>query len=118
MSFILRAGPDFVYIPAAWGLRAPGTCPFHDLTGLNCPFCGLTRGFVALAHGDLRRAIEFNAMAPAAFIFIASQIPYRALALWRGNEGRLGARLQKLALYLIGSALLIQWLFYLLARLL
>jgi hypothetical protein len=39
-------------------------CPFHALTGLNCPGCGLTRGFHALFQGDVLTALHFNALLP------------------------------------------------------
>ncbi|HXH68803.1 MAG TPA: DUF2752 domain-containing protein [Pyrinomonadaceae bacterium] len=39
-------------------------CPFHALTGLNCPGCGLTRSFHALFHGDVSTALHFNALLP------------------------------------------------------
>ena len=39
-------------------------CPFHALTGLNCPGCGLTRGFNALFHGDFLNALHLNALIP------------------------------------------------------
>lgn len=45
-------------------------CPFHAITGMNCPGCGMTRGFNALFHGDILSAIQFNALLPLfAFIF-------------------------------------------------
>src|SRR5262245_38315317 len=45
-------------------------CPLHEMTGLNCPGCGLTRGFHALFHGDILTALHFNALLPIyAFIF-------------------------------------------------
>ncbi|MGI8788297.1 MAG: DUF2752 domain-containing protein [Pyrinomonadaceae bacterium] len=45
-------------------------CPLHELTGLNCPGCGLTRGFHALFHGDVTTALHYNALLPAlAFVF-------------------------------------------------
>jgi hypothetical protein len=45
-------------------------CPLHALTGLNCPGCGLTRGFHALFNGDVLTALHFNALLPIyAFIF-------------------------------------------------
>ena len=43
-------------------------CPLHAMTGLNCPGCGLTRGFHALFNGDVLGALHFNAMLP---IFLA-----------------------------------------------
>ena len=30
-------------------------CVLHSLTGLRCPFCGMTRDFVLMAHGSLPR---------------------------------------------------------------
>ncbi len=46
-------------------------CPLHQMTGLNCPGCGLTRGFHALFHGDILGAIGFNALLPIfGFVFV------------------------------------------------
>lgn len=39
-------------------------CPLHAATGLNCPGCGLTRGFHALFHGDVLTALHFNILLP------------------------------------------------------
>lgn len=38
-------------------------CPFHWLTGLDCPVCGTLRGLHALLHGDLLGAVRCNALA-------------------------------------------------------
>ncbi|MBV9210145.1 MAG: DUF2752 domain-containing protein [Acidobacteria bacterium] len=43
-------------------------CPFRALTGLLCPGCGMTRAFCALGHGELRRAIHFNALSPFLYL--------------------------------------------------
>lgn len=37
----------------------PG-CLFHELTGLHCPGCGLTRAAHAALHGDAAKAFYFN----------------------------------------------------------
>jgi len=51
-------------------LDALPLCIFHSLTGWDCPGCGLTRGFVALFHGEWRRAIALNALVvPLAVVF-------------------------------------------------
>ncbi len=45
-------------------------CPLHALTGLNCPGCGLTRGFHTLfSSGDVLAALHFNALLPV-YLFI------------------------------------------------
>jgi hypothetical protein len=46
-------------------------CPFHAMTGLNCPGCGMTRGFNALFHGELLTALHFNALLPFFFLFFS-----------------------------------------------
>ncbi len=44
-------------------------CPLHSMTGLNCPGCGMTRGFHALFHGDIWGALHFNLLLPV-FLFV------------------------------------------------
>lgn len=53
-------------------------CPFHTLTGLNCPGCGMTRGFHALFHGDILSALHYNALLP----FFAFFFGYFTLSLF------------------------------------
>jgi Protein of unknown function (DUF2752) len=52
-------------------------CPFHVITGLNCPGCGMTRGFNALFQGDVLGALHFNALIP----FFTILFSYFALSL-------------------------------------
>ena len=47
-------------------------CPFHLLTGLQCPGCGSQRAIHCLLHGDLMGALHFNA-------FIIVIIPFLTL---------------------------------------
>jgi hypothetical protein len=37
-------------------------CHFHQLTGLNCPGCGMTRALYAMLHGDFLTALHDNAL--------------------------------------------------------
>ena len=49
-------------------------CPHYHLTGHECPFCGMTRGFVAITHLDLKSALDFNLGTPLiylAFVYLA-----------------------------------------------
>jgi len=39
----------------------PG-CLFRQITGLKCPFCGMTHAVIALAHGHLMAAVQQNAI--------------------------------------------------------
>jgi hypothetical protein len=68
----------------AIGLFRPGgvdlvpPCPLHALTGLDCPLCGATRATRALLlHGDIRHALDLNALYVVALPVIAL-----VLVLW------------------------------------
>jgi hypothetical protein len=39
-------------------------CPFHRVTGLWCPGCGMTRALHALLHGNVGAAISSNLFVP------------------------------------------------------
>lgn len=56
--------------PAASGSMYPG-CVFHQMTGLWCPGCGLTRGTYQLLHGHLGAALSYNIFTPVALLAIA-----------------------------------------------
>lgn len=60
-------------------------CPFHALTGLNCPGCGLTRGFHALLNGDIVTALHFNLMLPVYILFFSYLLISLFLILLRGR---------------------------------
>lgn len=48
------------------------TCPFLAITGLPCPFCGLTRATHHLLNGDWSRSWSLNPLAfPIALILLA-----------------------------------------------
>ncbi len=67
----------------------PGTCTFRRLTGLPCPGCGMTRGFISLAHGRLADAWSYNPAAIAFFALVVSQVPYRVWQIARIRRGLL-----------------------------
>lgn len=74
-----------------WGLP----CPFHLLTGLNCPGCGVSRMLLSLLRLDLPAAFRYNAallcLLPVLFaLFLAHAIRYvrdGSAALSRFGQG-------------------------------
>jgi hypothetical protein len=49
------------------GASATGlTCLFTTVTGVDCPFCGMTHGVAAIGAGDLGAAVAANPLAPLA----------------------------------------------------
>ena len=57
--------------PGAAGSRYP-TCVFHQMTGLWCPGCGLTRGAYQLLHGHIGSALSYNIFTPLALVAIVA----------------------------------------------
>jgi hypothetical protein len=61
-GFVIGAvGPDSWRHALAEG--GPG-CPFKHFTGIDCPFCGMTRATLAMGGGDFHRALDFHPLAP------------------------------------------------------
>ena len=56
----------------------PSICLFHNFTGLPCPGCGLTRSWVAMAHGHAGEALVWHPLGPLLFL---SALGY---TLWSG----------------------------------
>ena len=79
---------------------------------MSCPGCGLTRSFVALAHGRIAQAWAFN---PAGFLGFAAliwQVPYRAAQLYllhRGRELSVRRGVTEGVLLVLIVACLVQW---------
>jgi hypothetical protein len=53
-------------------------CVFHQLTGLNCPGCGMTRALYALLHGEFLTALRDNAL------FVGTAVFFALRGIWFG----------------------------------
>lgn len=54
--------------PAKYNISS---CRFHELTGLDCPTCGISRSFYAFSHFNLANALNYHLFGPVLFsIFI------------------------------------------------
>lgn len=51
-----------------------GICVFRRVTGIECPGCGLSRGFVQLAHGHAVEAVKLNPLTPILFFLIGARL--------------------------------------------
>ena len=103
-----------------WNVPLPSLCTFKRVSGFDCPGCGLTRSFISLAGGDLASAWRYNAAGIFLFLLLVFQIPYRLLQLWRAWSGRCEFQLHSAGLawlLLLSFALVAQWFFKLVARL-
>ena len=57
-AVLLCAGLFYAFFSMRTGLAVP--CPFHTLTGLKCPGCGVSRMCLALLHADAAEAFRQN----------------------------------------------------------
>jgi hypothetical protein len=69
---------------AVWLLGPEGSaspwlppCPFHTLTGLDCPGCGSTRALRALLHGHWIAVLDFNLLLLPGLLMFACGVVQR-----------------------------------------
>jgi len=67
----------YTTFPIAWWIRPfldddETICIFRKLTGMKCPFCGLTRSFASAVHGEYDVAFGYHYLWPlvALIVFI------------------------------------------------
>lgn len=70
------------YVAAADGWSLPMMCGSRALFNVECPGCGLTRSFVALAHGDLQRSLDLHRLGSLMAVAVVGQLVYRPWALY------------------------------------
>ena len=69
MPFLWLEGEHIVFRLGPFQQTVPGSCWFQTVTGLDCPFCGLSRGFVSAAHFRFAQAWRYNWVAIPALAF-------------------------------------------------
>jgi len=68
------------------GHPVPPLCWFRQITGLECPTCGLSRSFVAWLNGNAARAWRLHPFAIGLLLPLVFQIPYRLLVIITGRR--------------------------------
>lgn len=97
------------------GCRWPLRCGLHEITGVKCALCGMSRSFCSLAHGDVRVSLGFHRLGPVVFALLVVEIGYRLLILSaRGRRLCMAvARFHHCAVACVCVALFGNWLIYL-----
>jgi hypothetical protein len=97
-AFVLQYHPERseqVLTPAGRSIHT--VCWIRAVTGVSCPTCGLTRSFVALAHGQWGDAWRSNHFGLLVFLLVAAQIPYRLVAMTSRRRESIAIRLYPLS---------------------
>lgn len=53
-----------------YGFALPAMCMSEKLFGVHCPGCGMTRSFVAFAHGNWREAFRQHRLGPLVYLYL------------------------------------------------
>ena len=94
------------------GVDGLSLCPWYHLTGHLCPFCGMTRAFVAITHFDIQSAIDFNPGSPLIYGAFAYILWASINALRRGeSEIRPVNRILYIS-WIVPTIAVFSWLFY------
>tara|TARA_B100001996_G_scaffold315835_1_gene258783 strand:+ start:316 stop:708 length:393 start_codon:yes stop_codon:yes gene_type:complete len=65
IELVVTGGALFVsFVLPHEGVDETHLCPWFYLFGIECPFCGMTRAFVAISHLDIGAALNFNVGSP------------------------------------------------------
>ena len=87
-------------------------CPWYYVSGHLCPFCGMTRGFVAITHFDLQSAIEFNLGSPLIYGAFAYMM-WASISALRKGESEVKPLSKTLYLsWLVPTLVVFSWMFY------
>lgn len=101
------------HLATPWlNIPLPSVCQFRNLTGLDCPGCGLSRAFVSIAHGRIAEAWNYNGASLLVFAFVLVQIPYRTFQVWRIRSGRgeiYWPLLSNIIIAVVVGAMFLQW---------
>ncbi|MFP6610907.1 MAG: DUF2752 domain-containing protein [Pirellulales bacterium] len=91
----------------------PVFCLWRRALAADCPGCGLTRCFIALAHADVGQAWRLNPAGLLVFSIMLYQLPFRGVQLWRLWHGKTEFQHSRLAvtvlIWAIIIALFAQW---------
>ena len=110
LSLILEFTPSgHLAFPFLRSAPIPSVCPSQSLFGADCPGCGLTRSFVALAHGNLQESLHFHPLGWLVALLIVLQFPYRLVALRNPDRRLLPRPIPDFIAWGLFIALVAQW---------
>ena len=70
-------------LPSTW-VEALPLCMIRQVTGWDCPGCGLTRAFAAMFQGHWWQVFQLNALAPVIALYLTVLAADRCYTSWKG----------------------------------
>lgn len=115
LSFLLSFNEEGTESSLSLGsMNMPPMCGSRMMFGIDCPGCGLTRSFVAIASGDIVGSLQFHRIGWLMWLATVLQFPYRIYCLRELRGGLVERRWPTwfgnfMIVALIGNWLLIQF---------
>ncbi len=115
LAGVLQVGNGRQVMMPGWPAPLPETCTLRLQLGIDCPGCGLTRGFIHVAHGRVWDAFAVHPLSPPLFGLAVLQLPL-ALAHWIPIDHRLvrlATRCNMVCLLVLAAIMLARWIWLL-----
>jgi hypothetical protein len=107
-SFALFIRPDGrVALRGLGQFPMPQSCLSHTLFDIDCPACGLTRSFIALARGHWSASLTYHRLGWLMALAVLLQVPYRGVCLLTNRS--LARPITATFAYALIAALLVNW---------
>jgi hypothetical protein len=91
IGFLILLPLLVIFVPTAWLERRRSICIIKNLTGHNCPGCGMTRAISSVSHGQFTQAVRYNKLVVVVLPLLAYEwlkALTRATRSYRALSGR------------------------------
>jgi len=110
--FLFELHPTSTQPLTFFGYAPPPGCPSQYYFHLECPGCGITRSFVAFAHGEWALSWHYHRIGILLYLFFAARVPVHAWLLYRPKSAAhpLLEGVYNVSAWIMIALLLLNWL--------
>lgn len=87
----------------------PHFCLFQEVTGINCPFCGITRSICAITEGNFFYATRLNISSLFIFASFIIQVTLRIISIRNISKVKVIMKISKSIDYILLGIIFINW---------
>ncbi|HEY7161065.1 MAG TPA: DUF2752 domain-containing protein, partial [Acidobacteriota bacterium] len=92
-----------------FGYTIPSLCMFHNITGFDCPGCGITRAVVYALHGQWYNSYLMHMWGIPLAALIAFQVPYHVWRAAGGGTFEVSPQTKRWVRHFVVISILIPW---------